>query len=65
MTIAVLQYSPAEVDIITAPKDKMTEEEMDEFLFEHCGYNPSDISYMYNVNGDDLKVNYLTSEDFG
>ena len=29
MTIAVLDYSTAEVDIITAPKDKMTEEEVD------------------------------------
>ena len=65
MTIAVLDYSTAEVDIITAPKDKMTEEEVDEFLFEHCNYNPSNVSFMYHIDGKDLKVNYLTSEDFG
>lgn len=65
MTIAVLDYSNASVNIIKTPKDKMTEEEVDQFLFDRCNYDPSNISYMYNLDCKDLKVNYLTSEDFG
>lgn len=60
MTIAVLDYSLAEVDIISnAPE--MNDEETEQWLIEHCGYNPDNIYWMSGK----LRVNNLTPEDFG
>ena len=65
MTIAVLCYSTAEVDIIRNVPNFKTEKEVDTFLVEHCGYNPAEISFMYPCGSEDIKINELTPEDFG
>ena len=60
MTIAVLDYSTADVDIISGAPN-MNDEEAEQWLIEHCGYNPDNIHWMSGK----LKVNNLTPEDFG
>lgn len=61
MTIAVLCYETAEVDIIRNVNVK--EEKIESYLIDKLGYNPDNISWMcsrYNI-----KINELTPEDFG
>ena len=65
MTIAVLCYSTCELDIIRDVPNFTTEEEVDNFLIETCGYNPAEISYMFPVKGEDIKINNLTPASFG
>jgi hypothetical protein len=68
MTIAVLCYSTGEVDIIRNVPNFKTEEEVDNFLFfgeDGCNYNPSEVSFMYPVGEQDIRINNLTPEDFG
>lgn len=68
MTIAVLCYSTCEVDIIRNVPNFKTEEEVDNFLFGAdgvCQYNPSEVSFMYPVGEQDIRINDLIPEDFG
>ena len=61
MTIAVLCYDNAEVDIIRDVH--VPEQKIESYLIYKLGYNPDNISWMcshYNI-----KVNDLTPEDFG
>lgn len=72
LTIVVLCYSTAEVDIISAPKKLVEQyEDVDGFLQDYCQYDLNDISWMYNIealneelpNGG-VNVNFLTEDSF-
>lgn len=61
MTIAVLCYDSAEVDIIR--NVNVSEKNVENYIIEKLGYNPDNIGWMcsrYNI-----KINELTPEDFG
>lgn len=72
LTIVVLCYSTAEVDIISAPKELIDKYgDIDGFLQDYCQYDLNNISWMYNIealsrempNGG-VSVNYLTEDSF-
>lgn len=74
MTIVVLCYSTSEVDLISAPVEKVKQfGDVDDFLRDYCQYDLNNISWMYNVEifdeGKDLpnggvQVNFLTEDSF-
>lgn len=61
MTIAVLDYSTGEVDIIKHCVNLRTNEEVENYLAEVLHYNLDEINYMFS---QELKVNNLTPMDF-
>lgn len=61
MTIAVLCYDSAEVDIIRDAPNFKTDEQTENWLIEHCGYDPYHIYWMSGK----IKINELTPESFG
>lgn len=61
MTIAVLDYSTGEVDIIKHCVNLRTNEEVENYLAEVLHYNLDEIYYMFS---QELKVNDLTPMDF-
>lgn len=72
LTIVVLCFSTAEVDIISTPKELVDQYgDMSRFLQDYCQYDLNDINWMYNVeawsrkmpNGG-ISVNYLTEDSF-
>lgn len=72
LTIVVLCYSTAEVDIISAPKELIDKYgDIDGFLQDYCQYDLNNISWMYNIealnrempNGG-VNVNFLTEDSF-
>lgn len=56
MTIAVLDYSVAAVDVIHDVPDMASTEEVENYLEETLEYNLDEISYMV---GDPVEVRYL------
>ncbi|MBR0064107.1 MAG: hypothetical protein IJQ06_00755 [Paludibacteraceae bacterium] len=62
MTIAVLDYSTGEVDIIKDCVNLRTNEEVENYLTGVLQYNLDEIHYMFS---QELKVNDLTPMDFG
>lgn len=61
MTIAVLDYSTGDVDIIRNVVNLRTNEEVENYLCEVLEYNLDEIHYMF---ARDLQVNDLTPMDF-
>ena len=62
--IAVLDYGIGEVDMITATQGDIDDHGgVEGYLIEHCNYNTDEISWM--SKDDPIKVNDLSTEDFG
>ena len=59
MTIAILCYDTAEVDIIR--NVNVSEKDVENYIIEKLGYNPDNIHWM----SGQININELTPEDFG
>lgn len=71
MTVAVLDYSNGDVDIIEGipefkdGKKMSISEKVENYLVGQLQYNSDEISYMILKDGTHGHVNYLTPNDFG
>lgn len=64
--IAVLDFSCNSIDIIHVTDEELAEyEDEEEFLSEHCQYDPSNIQWMCGDESEIIKNLNMTPDDFG
>lgn len=64
--IAVLDFSCNSIDIIHVTDEELAEyEDEEEFLSEHCQYDPSNIQWMCGDESEITKNLNMTPDDFG
>lgn len=65
-TIAVLDFSCNSIDIIHVTAEELAKyEDEEEFLSEHCQYDPSNIQWMCGDESEITKNLNMTPDDFG
>ena len=64
VTIVVLDYSNADVDIIHHAPQQENTDGYEKWLATHCNYNPDEISFMIFPHGKAVVPNHFTPEDF-